>query len=291
MLQPLIDVDTLKSTLASGDVILLDATARLPGEQTDPEAVFLTSRLPGARRFDIELFSDPEQSLPHMAPAAGRFARLAGALGLTHDSTVVIYDQGNVASACRAWWLLRLFGHERVFILDGGLPAWRMADGALEQGEPSKIVAAQYVPRLTTAWLEGLGDMLALCASDAADVILDARSAGRFTGEAPEPRARLSSGHMPGARNMPFGELLDENKCFLSKAALKARFEKAGITNLETPLVATCGSGMTASVIVVGAVILGHEKISLYDGSWAEWAATPDAPIVKGEATSDRERN
>lgn len=291
MLQPLIDVDTVKSALASGDVTLLDATAGLPGEQTDPDEDFLASRLPGARRFDIELFSDPEQSLPHMAPAAGRFARLAGELGLTRDSTIVVYDQGNIASSCRAWWLLRLFGHERVFILDGGMPAWRAAEGELEQGAPSPIVAAQYIPRLTTSLLKGLGDMLTLCASDADDVILDARSAGRFTGAAPEPRAGLSSGHMPGAQNIPFGELLDANRHFLSKAALKARFEKAGVANLQTPLIATCGSGMTASVIVVGAVLAGYETVSLYDGSWAEWAATPDAPIVKGEATSGREQN
>jgi thiosulfate/3-mercaptopyruvate sulfurtransferase len=281
----------LKDALASGDVILLDATARLPGEQTDPEAAFLASRLPGARRFDIELFSDPEQSLPHMAPAAGRFARLAGELGLTRDSMIVVYDQGNIASSCRAWWLLRLFGHERVFILDGGLPAWREAEGQLEQGDPSPVVATQYVPRLTTALIKGLGDMLVLCSSDADDVILDARSAGRFTGEAPEPRAGLSSGHMPGARNIPFGELLDENRRFLPKAALRERFEKAGVETLQTPLIATCGSGMTASVIVVGAVLAGYGTVSLYDGSWAEWAATPDAPIVKGEASSDRERN
>lgn len=291
MSQPLVDVDTLKDVLASGGVTLLDATALLPGEQTDPETVFQASRLPGAHRFDIELFSDPEQSLPHMAPAAGRFARLAGELGLTHDSTVVVYDQGNIASSCRAWWLLRLFGHERVFILDGGLPAWRAAGGALEQGEPAPVSPEQYVPRLKTSLIKGLGDMLALCASESDDVILDARSAGRFTGAAPEPRAGLSSGHMPGARNIPFGELLDANRHFLPKTALKARFEKAGVASARTPLIATCGSGMTASVIVVGAVLAGYESVSLYDGSWAEWARTPDAPIVKGEATSGMERN
>lgn len=151
-------------------------------------------------------------------------------------------DQGNIASSCRAWWLLRLFGHERVFILDGGLPAWRATEGEIEQGAPSPIVAAHYIPRLTTGLLKGLGDMLALCSSDTDDVILDARSSGRFTGTAPEPRAGLSSGHMPGARNIPFGELLDADKHFLPKASLKARFEKAGAASLQTPLIATCGS-------------------------------------------------
>nr|WP_194298684.1 sulfurtransferase [Acetobacter fallax] len=262
------------------DIVLLDATAKLPGEQADPEKTFVATRLPGARRFDIEAFSDPENPLPHMVPSAARFARLAGQLGLTRDSEIIFYDQGNIASSCRAWWLVRLFGHERVHVLDGGLPAWLAAEGQIETGVPAPPAEAQYETRLNVRFLRGLGDMLALCATPDGTVILDARSRARFDGTAPEPRPGLSSGHMPGAASLPFGELLTEERFFLSADALRQRFAEAG-ANETTPIVATCGSGMTASAIAFATEIAGLGSAALYDGSWAEWAATPGAPIEK----------
>ncbi|GBQ25065.1 thiosulfate sulfurtransferase [Acetobacter estunensis NRIC 0472] len=285
MTVPLIRASDLHSLLKTKDVVVLDATALLPGETTDPELGFATARIPGARRFDIERFSDPGTSLPHMAPAAGRFARLAGELGLTREQAIVVYDQGNIASSCRAWWLFRLFGHDRVQVLDGGLPAWREAGGDVESGATPPITATTYTPRLTVSSLRGLGDMLSLCAAPDGTVILDARSKGRFEGTAPEPRAGLSSGHMPGSRNLPFGELLDPTRHFLSPERLGTRFAKAG-AKPGTPLVASCGSGMTASVLVVAATVVGLGPVSLYDGSWAEWAATAGAPIETGAETT-----
>lgn len=279
-MSPLITVTTLASWLGENALCILDATALLPGETSNPDEAFLKAHIPGSLRFDIDFFSDPESTQPHTVPSAARFGRLFGALGVNRSTRVVFYDQGNTASACRGWWLARLFGHDQVFVLDGGLPAWQRGNQPVEQGSAPTPTAQPYACHTRFARVKGLGDMLDIV-SGAQQPILDARSAARFYGEVPEPRPRLASGHMPGAINLPYKTLLAENGQFLPPARVRDILLEAGVP-ADKPAVTTCGSGMTAAVLSVGLALAGFDEGALYDGSWAEWGATPGAPVTKG---------
>ncbi len=280
-MSPLISTAELEPLLASrrgpdghdGGLVVLDATTLLPGERFDPRAAFTQAHLPGARFLDLDAFSDPDTALPHTVPSQGRFARLASALGVSNDSEVVLYDQTGVASAARAWWLFGLFGHDRVRVLDGGLPCWRAEARALEHGEPAPAPVGRFVPALRARRLAGLGDVAEL-SCDASVRLLDARSRGRFEGSVPEPRAGLPGGRIPGSISLPFGELLTAEHRFLPPDALRARFAAAGVGEGD-PVVTSCGSGLTASVLSLGLVVAGLEPGALYDGSWTEWAQAP----------------
>lgn len=278
---PLISTAELDRLLASrrdhDALAVLDATTLLPGERFDPQASFAQAHLPGARWLDLDAFSDPEGSLPHMVPSQGRFARLVSALGVSNDTEVVLYDQTGVASAARAWWLFGLFGHDRVRVLDGGLPCWRADGRALEPGAPLPVPSGRFVPALRARRLVGLGDMAALsdrAASAGVPRLLDARSRGRFEGSVPEPRAGLAGGHIPGSVSLPFGELLAGDGRFRSPDALRARFAAAGVGQGD-PVVTSCGSGLTASVLSLGLALAGLDPGALFDGSWTEWAQAP----------------
>lgn len=279
-MSPLISVKTLASLQETSALRVLDATALLPGESGNPDTFFLQTRIPGSLRFDIDLFSDPESTQPHTVPSAARFGRLFGALGMTRSTRVVFYDQGNTASACRGWWLARLFGHEQVFVLDGGLPAWQSEGQPTEQGPVEQPVAQPYTCQPRFSRLKGLGDMLD-CVAGGMNPILDARAAARFYGQVPEPRPGLASGHMPGAINLPYKNLLAENGQFLPAKRVRDVFLEAGLP-ADRPAITTCGSGMSAAVLSVGLALAGFDEGALYDGSWAEWGATPDAPVTKG---------
>ena len=273
----LVDSSTLRQRLGEPGLRILDATLWLPGEGRYAQAEFETAHIPGARLFDIEAFSDPDTTLPHMAPTAGRFAKLAGALGLSGAEEVVIYDQRGLFSAGRAWWLLRLFGHPRVAVLDGGLPAWRAADHPLESATPAPWPEAVFRPDLRAAKVRGLGDLLDNISSGD-ELVLDARTAARFSGTAPEPRPGMRSGHIPGSRSLPFTELLSADNRLLPPDALRARLSASGADG-SRPVVTTCGSGVTATVITLAMLAAGLPEGSVYDGSWSEWGSRPDTPL------------
>ncbi len=277
-MMPLITPHALYRMLESRNLVLLDSTAVLPGETFDPEQRFRHVHIPGARRFDVEAFSDPEGDLPHMVPSQARFARLIGELGVGNETHVVLYDQSGLVSAARGWWLLGLFGHDRAQVLDGGLEGWMAASLPVQQADAPPVPPARFIPRLRSERLVGLGDMIAIAAGERQAVVIDARSRARFDGRATEPRPGLPSGHIPGSASLPFTELLDDDKRLLPMEALRSRFAEAGIDGSQ-PVVTSCGSGLTASVLSLGLKVAGFAPGAMFDGSWSEWASHPDLPI------------
>lgn len=273
---PLVSAAWLAERLGQDDLVVFDATKFLPNEGRDGQAEFRLAHLPGARFFDIDEVADPETSLPHMAPSAGRFERLLGALGVSNQSTVVFYDQKGLSSAARGWWLMRLFGHDDAAVLDGGLPAWRRAGGPVEAGDSAPAPAAVFRAEFRAQCLRGLGDMRANLASGR-ELVLDARSGARFAGAAPEPRPGLPGGHIPGSRNLPSTDLLRPDGTMRDVADLRARFAAAGVDG-QRPVVTTCGTGVTAAILTLGLLRAGFDPGAVYDGSWTEWAGHPATP-------------
>ena len=281
MIPTLVSADWLKTNLHQ--VVVFDASSHLPTVGRNSREEFLAAHIPGAQRFDIDRIADPDSQLPHMVPTPDHFAAHMRSLGLTNDDHVVMYDDSDVKSAARGWWMMRLFGHATVSILDGGLAAWKSAGGTLDSGPPDDRQAGNFTARPAAG--VGAVDMAALLAgigSGTAGQILDARAAARFAGAAPEPRKGLRAGHIPGSRNLPFTDLLNEDGTYRDAHSMRNLFAATGITP-DSPVVTSCGSGVTACVLAVGLHLLGNEAVSVYDGSWTEWGAS-DAPIETGTA-------
>ena len=210
---PLVTTDWLAAELGKPDLVVFDATKYLPNEPKDGVAEFRRGHIPGARYFDIDRIADTDTDLPHMVPTPGRFAKLMGELGVANTSRIVFYDQKGLASAARGWWLMGLFGHDAAAVLDGGLPKWQRENRPVEAGDPSSPSSTIYRPDYRAARLRGVGDIIGNVETQA-ELVLDARAAGRFTGETPEPRAGMRSGHIPGSASLPYTDLLNADGTF-----------------------------------------------------------------------------
>ncbi|KEJ94902.1 thiosulfate/3-mercaptopyruvate sulfurtransferase [Pseudosulfitobacter pseudonitzschiae] len=277
----LVSTEWLAKHIKDPDLRILDASWYLPDAKRDPKAEYEAAHIPGARFFDIDDISDARSDLPHMAPPVEKFMSRMRAMGVGDGHQVVVYDGAGIMSAPRVWWLFRLMGHENVAVLDGGFPKWQ-AEGRAVEDLPPVVKDRHLTVRFQNHLVRDVTQVSQ--ASKLGDAqIVDARSAARFRGDAPEPREGLRAGHIPGSRNVPFNTLLNDDNTLKSPADSRAVFEAAGI-DLSRPMITTCGSGITASVLALALERIGVDAWSLYDGSWAEWGMFPTVPVATGDA-------
>jgi len=277
---PLVSTDWLADKLASPDVVVVNAWLPPVGApDTAPE--YRDKHIPGAIFFDVDAISDPSSDLPHMLPPTHVFSSKMRKLGIGDGQTIVVYDGMGMYSAARVWWTFRAMGVTQVFVLDGGLPKWEAEGRPLEDMAPVPRGERHFSARLDHGLVADRAKVARVL--EAGGQVLDARSRGRFAGTEDEPRPGLKRGHMPGARNLPFPDLLEDDGRLKSPEDLARAFDAAGIDRSQ-PVVTTCGSGVTAAILTLALAVLGHDKAPVYDGSWTEWGGRDDTPIATGEA-------
>ena len=275
----LVSTTWLAAHLRDPDLRILDASWYLPDAGRNALAEYQMAHIPGARFFDIHALSDHRSALPHMAPPPEKFISRMRAMGVGDGHQVVIYDGAGLFSAARVWWLFRLMGKTDVAVLDGGLPKWRAEGHAVEDMPP--VIRDRHMTVQRQAGLVRDVTQVANAAKLGAAQIVDARAAARFAGEVAEPRAGLRAGHIPGARSLPYTQLLNADGTMKALPALREAFVAAGV-DLVQPVISSCGSGVTAAILSLALERLGHRNHALYDGSWAEWGMYDDLPIAKG---------
>jgi thiosulfate/3-mercaptopyruvate sulfurtransferase len=280
-MEPLVSTEWLASEMGAADLRVVDASNHLPDAARDPRAEYDAGHIPGALFMDLASLVDATSPVPSALPKPEQFAARMQQLGIGDGSRIVIYDDSAVKTAARAWFMLTMFGAQNVAILDGGLAKWKAEGRALDTGDP------HFHERHFTAWhddakVRSKAQVLANLGSKA-EQLVDAREAGRFTGEVPDFRPGIQSGHIPGSRSLPFTALYNPDGTFKDKAGLRTAFAEAGV-DLSQPLVTTCGGGVTAAVLSFALHLLGKDDVALYDGSWSEWAADPATPKALGPA-------
>ena len=277
----LVSTDWLAEHMKDPDLRILDASTYLPGVDRDGRTEYDAVHIPGARFFDIDDVSDGRSDLPHMVPPIEKFMSRVRAMGVGDGHQIVVYDGSGLFSAARVWWLFRLMGQNNIAVLDGGLPKW-IAEGREVEDLAPVIRDRHMTVRFQNQMVRDVTQVSSASKLGTSQIV-DARAAARFRGEAPEPREGLRSGHIPNSRNVPFTDLLNDDKTMKTPDQTRAIFESAGV-DLKKPIITTCGSGVTAAVLGLALERMGHDMWSLYDGSWTEWGMFPTVPVATGEA-------
>jgi len=276
----IVETQWLADHLTDPKVIVLDGSSHLPTSGRDADKEYAASHIPGALRFNIDTVSDKSNPLPHMLPNAEQFAAQVSAMGIVNDCHVVAYDSEGLYSAARVWWMFRSMGFERVSVLNGGLKKWKAEGRPLTDAPAPARAPAKFTARFRPELVKSADDVKALIGSTSVQIV-DARAANRYAGSVPEPRAGLRSGHIPSSKSLPFGTLLNADGTLKDNASLAAVF-KASAVDPARPVVASCGSGVTAGVVAFALAQLGQDDAAVYDGSWSEWGARHDLPIETG---------
>ncbi|HWB46589.1 MAG TPA: 3-mercaptopyruvate sulfurtransferase [Hyphomicrobiaceae bacterium] len=278
----LVETDWLAEHLNAPDLVVLDGSMHLPTTGRNARAEYLAEHIPGALFFDIDDIADEKSALPHMLPSTVKFASRMKKMGIGDGMRIVVYDSAGLYSAARVWWTFRIMGHDDVAVLNGGLKKWKAENRPLEDGEPPRRSERHFTPRFHAELVRDAAEVKALIGSPAAQIV-DARAADRFEGRVAEPRKGLRSGHIPGSRNVHYASLLNGDGTLKSPAELRAVFAKAGVDPAR-PVVASCGSGVTAGVVAFALAMLGHPDAAVYDGSWTEWGGSTELPVATGPA-------